>query len=99
MFAGRLVAKLAQVPGIADLRVQQEFNQPRLHLDVDRTRAAQLGLTQRDVATNLLISLSGSSQTTPTWWLNPNDRRQLRGRDADAAVPTWRRCRISATFR
>jgi multidrug efflux pump subunit AcrB len=71
-FAGRLVAKLAQVPGIADLRVQQEFNQPRLHLEVDRTRAAQLGLTQRDVATNLLISLSGSSQTTPTWWLNPN---------------------------
>src|SRR4051794_1707138 len=72
LFAGRLVSTLAQVPGIADLRVQQEFNQPRLHLDVDRTRAAQLGLTQRDVATNLLISLSGSSQTTPTWWLNPN---------------------------
>ncbi len=45
------------MPGIADLRVQQEFNQPRLHLDVDRTRAAQIGLTQRDVATNLLISL------------------------------------------
>jgi multidrug efflux pump subunit AcrB len=72
VFAGRLIAKLAQVPGIADLRVQQEFNQPRLHLDVDRTRAAQLGLTQRDVANNLLISLSGSSQTTPTWWLNPS---------------------------
>src|SRR5476649_710957 len=71
-FAGKLVTKLAQVPGIADLRVQQEFNQPRLHLEVDRTRAAQIGLTQRDVATNLLISLSGSSQTTPTWWLNPN---------------------------
>ena len=70
-FAGRLVTKLAQVPGIADLRVQQEFNSPRLHLDIDRTRAAQIGLTQRDVATNLLISLSGSSQTTPTWWLNP----------------------------
>jgi multidrug efflux pump subunit AcrB len=72
VFAGRLVSKLAQVPGIADLRIQQEFNQPRLHLDVDRTRAAQIGLTQRDVATNMLISLSGSSQTTPTWWLNPN---------------------------
>ncbi len=72
VFAGKLVTKLAQVPGIADLRVQQDFNQPRLHLDIDRTRAAQIGLTQRDVATNLLISLSGSSQTTPTWWLNPN---------------------------
>ncbi len=43
-FAGQLQAKLAQVPGIADLRVHQEFNQPRLHLDVDRTRAAQIGL-------------------------------------------------------
>jgi multidrug efflux pump subunit AcrB len=71
VFAGRLLTRLAQVPGIADLRVHQEFNQPRLHLDVDRTRAAQIGLTQRDVANNLLISLSGSSQTTPTWWLNP----------------------------
>jgi multidrug efflux pump subunit AcrB len=71
LFAGRLLTRLAQVPGIADLRVHQEFNQPRLHLDVDRTRAAQIGLTQRDVANNLLISLSGSSQTTPTWWLNP----------------------------
>src|SRR3954471_4394943 len=71
-FAGKLAGKLGQVPGIADLRVHQEFNQPRLHLDIDRTRAAQIGLTQRDVATNVLISLSGSSQTTPTWWLNPN---------------------------
>jgi multidrug efflux pump subunit AcrB len=70
-FAARLTKRLAQIPGMADLRVHQEFNQPRLQLDVDRTRAAQLGLTQRDVANNLLISLSGSSQTTPTWWLNP----------------------------
>jgi multidrug efflux pump subunit AcrB len=72
VFAGKLETRLAQVAGIADLRVHQEFNQPRLHLDVDRTRAAEIGLTQRDVATNLLISLSGSSQTTPTWWLNPS---------------------------
>jgi multidrug efflux pump subunit AcrB len=70
-FAGKLATRLAQVPGIADLRVHQEFNQPKLHLDIDRTRATQIGLTQRDVATNLLVSLSGSSQTTPTWWLNP----------------------------
>ncbi len=70
-FAASLLRRLAQIPGIADLRVHQEFNQPRLNLDVDRTRAAQMGLTQRDVATNLLISLSGSSQTTPTFWLNP----------------------------
>ncbi|HWF87163.1 MAG TPA: efflux RND transporter permease subunit, partial [Vicinamibacterales bacterium] len=70
-FAASLLRRLAQIPGIADLRVHQEFNQPRLNLEVDRTRAAQMGLTQRDVATDLLISLSGSSQTTPTFWLNP----------------------------
>jgi multidrug efflux pump subunit AcrB len=69
--ASKLAGLLAQVPGIADLRVQQEFNQPVLHLDVDRTRATEMGFTHRDVANNLLISLSGSSQTTPTYWLNP----------------------------
>jgi len=70
-FAASLVTKLAQVPGMVDLRVHQAFNQPLLHLDVDRTRAVQTGFTQRDVANNLLISLSGSAQVTPTFWLNP----------------------------
>ena len=71
LFAASLVTKLAQVPGMVDLRVHQAFNQPLLHLDVDRTRAVDTGFTQRDVANNLLISLSGSQQTTPTFWLNP----------------------------
>ncbi|HJZ72884.1 MAG TPA: efflux RND transporter permease subunit, partial [Vicinamibacterales bacterium] len=70
-FAAALLPRLAQVPGMADLRVHQAFNQPLLHLDVDRTRAVQTGFTQRDVANNLLISLSGSAQVTPTFWLNP----------------------------
>jgi CzcA family heavy metal efflux pump len=70
-FAVDLEKKLAQVAGIVDLRVHQPFNQPVLSLDVDRTRAATTGFTQRDVANNLLISLSGSGQTTPTVWLNP----------------------------
>jgi CzcA family heavy metal efflux pump len=70
-FATSLEQKLALVPGIVDLRVHQPFNQPVLSFDVDRTRAATTGFTQRDVANNLLISLSGSSQTTPTLWLNP----------------------------
>jgi multidrug efflux pump subunit AcrB len=70
-FASMLAVKLAQVPGMVDLRVHQAFNQPLLHLDVDRTRAAETGLTQRDVANNLLVSLSGSAQTAPTFWLNP----------------------------
>jgi multidrug efflux pump subunit AcrB len=70
-FASGLLAQLAQVPGIADLRVHQAFNQPQVHLTVDRTAAAEAGFTEREIATNLLISLSGSSQTTPTFWLNP----------------------------
>jgi multidrug efflux pump subunit AcrB len=71
-FANALVGQMLHVPGITDLRVHQTFNQPGLHLDVDRTRAEELGITQRDVATNLLISLSGSSQTAPSFWLNPS---------------------------
>ena len=70
-FASALLAKLVKVPGLVDLRVHQAFNQPQLQLDADRTRAAQVGLTQREVANNLLLSLSGSGQTTPTFWLNP----------------------------
>jgi multidrug efflux pump subunit AcrB len=70
-FASKLVSELAQVPGVADLHVQQAFNQPELRVDVDRTRAGQLGLTERDVAGNLLISLSGSGTTAPAFWLNP----------------------------
>jgi len=69
--AARLMGQFAQVPGMADLRIQQDFNQPVLQVDVDRARANAMGYTQRDVANNLLISLSGSGQTTPTFWLNP----------------------------
>ena len=71
--AAGMERRLAKVPGIVDLRMQQAFNQPILHLDVDRTRAAEVGLTQRDVANDLLISLSGSGQTTPTYWLDPRN--------------------------
>jgi multidrug efflux pump subunit AcrB len=71
LFASSLLGKLMQVPGLVDLRVHQAFDQPQLQLDANRTRAAQVGLTQREVANNLLLSLSGSGQTTPTFWLNP----------------------------
>ncbi|MEI6667445.1 MAG: efflux RND transporter permease subunit [Acidobacteriota bacterium] len=71
LFAAGLARKLGGIPGIVDLRVHQAFNQPRLHIDTDRTRAAQVGFTQREIASNLLISLSGSGQTTPTFWMNP----------------------------
>lgn len=72
-FALKLYEKLKHVDGIADLRVQQPFDQPRLDIEVDRTRAQQAGFTQKDVATNLLIALSGSFQTNPSFWLNPRN--------------------------
>ena len=70
-FADKLFDRIRYIPGISDLRIQQPFNQPKLHVDVDRTKAEQVGFTQRDIASNLLISLSGSFQTSPTFWLNP----------------------------
>ncbi len=70
-FANTLMQQLSSVTGIADLRIQQPFNQPKLHIDVDRTKALQAGFTQREVAGNLLVSLSGSFQTSPSFWLDP----------------------------
>ncbi|WP_342050320.1 MULTISPECIES: efflux RND transporter permease subunit [unclassified Cupriavidus] len=69
--AQKLATMMTQVPGLADVHIQQPADQPALTVDVDRTRALQAGLTQREVAQNLLIALSGSSQTTPNFWLNP----------------------------
>jgi CzcA family heavy metal efflux pump len=70
-FADTLLHKLQLIPGAVDLRIQEPFNLPRLQVDIDRTRAAQVGFTPRDVASDLLISLSGSFQTTPTFWMDP----------------------------
>ncbi|WP_028227325.1 efflux RND transporter permease subunit [Paraburkholderia ferrariae] len=70
-FAAKLLERLRGVPGFADARIQQPADLPRIFIDVDRTRAQQAGFTQRDVANDLLITLSGSQQTTPTFWLNP----------------------------
>ncbi|MBN3811508.1 efflux RND transporter permease subunit [Paraburkholderia sp. Ac-20347] len=70
-FAAHLLAKLRTVPGLADARIQQPADLPRIFIDVDRTRAQQAGFTQKDIASDLLITLSGSQQTTPTFWLNP----------------------------
>ncbi|MFZ3215760.1 MAG: efflux RND transporter permease subunit [Candidatus Acidiferrales bacterium] len=70
IFADKLLDRLKYVPGTVDLRIQQAFDQPRLHFDVDRTKAQQIGYTSRDIADDLLISLSGSFQTSPTYWLD-----------------------------
>jgi multidrug efflux pump subunit AcrB len=71
--ASALIEKIRKVPGAVDLRLQQPVDQPELLFSVDRTRASQMGLTQRDVANAVLQSLSGSSQVTPNYWLNPNN--------------------------
>ncbi len=70
-FANDLMKQLNTVEGIADLRIQQPFNQPKLHIRVDRTKSIQAGFTQQDVAGSLLVSLSGTSQVAPSFWLDP----------------------------
>lgn len=71
--AAGMMDKIRKIPGAVDVRLQQPVDQPELMFSVDRTRASQLGLTQRDVANAVLLSLSGSSQVTPNYWLNPNN--------------------------
>ena len=70
-FANRLLNDLKFVPGTVDLRIQQKFNEPRLHIEMNRTKAQEIGFTALDIAQNVLISLSGSFQTQPTFWLDP----------------------------
>jgi CzcA family heavy metal efflux pump len=71
--AKELEQKIAQIPGAVDVHVHQQVKAPELDVDVDRSKAQQVGLTQRDVATSMLISLSGSQQTAPNQWLNPEN--------------------------
>jgi multidrug efflux pump subunit AcrB len=71
--AGRLAGKLREVRGVADVRVQQPADLPRLQVAVDRVKASGMGLTERDVATSTLLGLSGSSQVQPMYWLNPRN--------------------------
>jgi len=69
--AERMADEVRNTPGAADVRIQQPFNYPKMTVDVDRTRAETIGLTQKDVATSLLVALSGSFQTTPSFYLDP----------------------------
>jgi len=69
-YATDLLKRMRTVSGIADLRIQQVFNYPQLNVDVDRTLAGEVGLTQRDTANSLLVTLSGSGQVHPNFWLN-----------------------------
>jgi len=69
--ANELRQRIAAIPGIADAHLQQEVNAPAFYADIDRTRAAQLGLNADTIATNLNVSLSSSEQVTPNFWTDP----------------------------
>ena len=69
--ADRMLHEVRQIPGIADARIHQPFNYPNFTVAVDRTRASEIGLTQANVAQSMLVSLSGSFQTSPNYFLDP----------------------------
>jgi multidrug efflux pump subunit AcrB len=71
--AERMLNEIRYVPGAVDARIQQPFDLPSMTVNVDRTRAQTIGLTQKDVATGLLVALSGSFQTTPNFFLDPRN--------------------------
>lgn len=71
--AARLADKIRAIPGAVDVRVQQPADQPQFTVEVDREKAAEIGLTERDVANSVLLSLSGSGQVQPLYWLNPTN--------------------------
>ena len=75
-YANELLRRMHTIPGLVDLRIQQDFDYPTLNVAVDRSKAALLGLSETDVASDLLVSLSGSSQTTLSFWIDPKSGSQ-----------------------
>jgi multidrug efflux pump subunit AcrB len=73
-FANTLLSQVRDVAGVADPRIQQPDDEPYLHFILDRTKAQQIGYTGSDVAQNVLVSLGGSFQTAPTFWVDPKNR-------------------------
>jgi CzcA family heavy metal efflux pump len=73
VIAEKLAKEIRHIPGAVDVHVQQALDEPTLHMDVDRTRAQSVGLQAKDVAGNLLVSLSSSFQTSPAFWLDPKN--------------------------
>jgi CzcA family heavy metal efflux pump len=72
-YANKLLSRIRRIPGVADARIQQSPNAPTFNIDVDRTRAQYVGLTERDVTNSLVVNLAGSSQVAPTYYLNPDN--------------------------
>jgi multidrug efflux pump subunit AcrB len=72
-YANKLLTQIRKIPGVADAHIQQSAQAPALNVDVDRSRAAFAGVSERDVTNNLGVTLAGSSQVAPTFWLNPQN--------------------------
>ena len=72
-YAQELLGRLRHVPGLVDARIQQSLSSPGFNVDVDRTRAQYVGVTERDVTNSMVVNLAGSSQVAPTYWLNPDN--------------------------
>jgi multidrug efflux pump subunit AcrB len=72
-YAQLLLSRLRHIPGLVDTRIQQSLDSPAFNVDVDRTRAQYVGVTERDVTNSLVVNLAGSSQVAPTYWLDPKN--------------------------
>lgn len=72
-YANKLLAKIRQIPGVVDARIQQSRANPVFDINVDRTRSQEVGISTRDVTNSLVVNLAGSSQVSPTYWLNPSN--------------------------
>ncbi|MBV9488270.1 MAG: efflux RND transporter permease subunit, partial [Verrucomicrobia bacterium] len=72
-FANRLLDQIRHVPGVVDLRIQEPADAPRLQINVDRSKAALLGMTQSQVTNSVLGALSGSQQVAPNFWVDPRN--------------------------
>jgi len=72
-YATELLRRLRHIPGLADARIQQSLNSQGFTVDVDRTRAQYVGVTERDVTNSMVVNLAGSGQVSPTYWLNPEN--------------------------
>jgi multidrug efflux pump subunit AcrB len=72
-YANTLMARLSHISGIADLRIQQPRNYPQLNVDINRSLADRVGITENDVTRALSVDLAGSAQVAPTFWLNPKN--------------------------
>jgi CzcA family heavy metal efflux pump len=72
-YANKILGRIRKIPGVADARIQQSPSNPTFNIDVDRTRAQYVGLTERDVTNSLVVNLAGSAQVAPTYYLNPDN--------------------------